>query len=408
MWTGQAPTGILGELAPSESLLMRFYGLFAAALTCISVIQPVWATDKSDQAKKPKNYAEAAEECERAIAQRMHKLANEYSSDVFGLKQRFQKDGDLERALAADAEWSRSLSRKPLNEADLVASPPELTKLQRKYMARFALVAETVAEEVLQDLTKEAAELAKAGKLADGRVLQQEIDTIKRLYLGGRDENPQATGKADGDVIATCEEAIRQRRLAIQPQYVGELEALEKALQAKGALEDLLAAKAERERFIKTPLITEENVVESPDALRDIQQKYRETQQNLSASVAEEFVARLEQQKQALTIEGRLEEAMKAKVDAELVRKTYPPVNALKKKGLIGKWEGFVGDAKVGVCEVLQDGQELIFVNEMGWRARGFQKDEFTVVAVGWGGLPGTVSPDTNVIRWHNGTSWRR
>ena len=299
---------------------MRSSVLVAIVVTFVMLVQPVFAADKADAVKKPRNYAEAAEDCEKAIERRRYELANEYSSDVWGLKQRFQKDGNLENAIVADAEWSRSLSRKPLSQEQLVESPPELAKVQREYLERFAHLAETVATEFLQDLKKEASELAKAGKLADGKILQQEIDTIKRLYLGGRDGKPRgndvAEGKAEGDVIAACEEAIRQKRVAIQAQYVGELEALEKSFQAKGALEDLFAAKAEQKRFMEAPLVAEENLVETPAALRELQQ-------NAATSVAEEFIAKLEQQKQALTIEGRLDEAVKAKNDLQKISQRY-------------------------------------------------------------------------------------
>jgi hypothetical protein len=306
---------------------MRFRGLVAVALTCIAFVQPVRAADKSDQAKKPKNYAEAAEECEKAIGRRKHELATQYSTDVWGLKDKFQKAGDLEKALVADNEWSRSLSRKPLVKEDLVDTLPELANVQREYIALFTKVAETVATEFLQDLKKESSELAKAGRLADGKVLQQEIDTIKRLYLGGRDGKARgsdvAEGKAEGDVVTACEEAIRQKRVATQAQYVGELEAMEKSFQAKGALEDLFAVKAEQKRFLETPILAEENLMETPDALRELQREYLELQQHVTTSVAEEFIARLEQQKQALTIEGRLDEAVKAKADVQKISQRY-------------------------------------------------------------------------------------
>jgi len=281
----------------------------------------------ADEAKKPMNYREATENCEKAIERRKHELAGEYSSEVWSLKDKFQKAGDLEKALAADAEWTRSLARKPLDRAHLVEFPPELRKLQEHFMQRCDTIVETAASEFLQELQKEAAAIAKAGKLADGRILQQEIDTIKKLYLGGRDASPRASGVAEaiaeGDVIAACEEALRQKRVAVQAQYVGALEALEKSFQAKGALEDLFAAKAERKRFMETPLLPDENLVELPEALRELQEKYQELQHNVTVSVAEEFIARLEQEKKALTIAGKLEEAVKAKSDAEQILRKY-------------------------------------------------------------------------------------
>jgi hypothetical protein len=302
---------------------MNSLGRLAIFVIVVFLALPAFAEDKAKQSDKPRNYAEAAEDCGKAIERRRNDLGNEYQSEVWSLRQRFQKEGDLEKSLAADKEWSRSIRGKALTPKDVVESPTELQQLQKDYIARFDGVVETVATEFLQDLRKEAAGLAKAGNLSDGKVLQQEIDTIKQLYLGGKDQKPLRSGKADGDAVTACEEAIRQKRVALQAKYVGELEALEKSFQAKGALEDLFATKGERDRFLNTPLLAEENFVETPDALQELQQKYLELQQNVTASVAQEFVARLEQQKQTLTIEGRLEEAVIAKNNAENISQRF-------------------------------------------------------------------------------------
>jgi len=282
--------------------------------------------------QKKKTYASAAADCDKAISRKKSSLAESYSSEVWGLKQRFQNDGNLENALAADKEWSRSIRREPLTAEDLVESPKELRAMQDAYVDRQDRVEQEVAAEVLGQLQREATELAKAGNLTDGRVLQQEIDKIKRLYLSsakstGREMKDKKRGKDHPteaeDPIVACEEAIRQKRVAIQAQYVGELEAMEKSFQAKGALEDVFAAKGERKRFMETPLLAEENLAETPNALRELQRKYLELQQNVTTSVAEEFVARLEQQKQSLTIEGKLEDAVRAKTAAEKLSQRF-------------------------------------------------------------------------------------
>ena len=328
---------------------MRFNGLFAAALTCISLVQPAWAADKDDTAKKPKNYAEAAEECEKAIERRTHELASDYSSDVWSLKQKYQKHGDLEKALAADKEWSRSLARKPLTQEDLVDEPLELKTLQIDYLSRFGNVAENVATEFLSHLAKEASELAKAGKLADGKVLQQEIDTIKQLYLAGRDNKPRTDGRAEtkteGDVITAFEEVIRQKRVALQVQYVGELEAMEKSFQSQGLLEDLFAVKAEHERYVEAPILAATKIVEKPEALRQLQQKYLELNESLVALTADEFITQLEEQKKSLTIEGKLDEAVKAKNAIEQVR-----LRVVSQNKANGKTAGKPKDRLGNVC----------------------------------------------------------
>jgi hypothetical protein len=317
-------------VAPLEFMMkIHAVSLYCLVLTLLCFEA---AGDDREQDKKKKPYASAAADCDKAISGRKSELAESYSSEVWGLKQRFQNDGDLEKALAADKEWSRSIRREPLTPDDLVESPKELRILQDAYVERQDCVEQEVAADVVRELEREAKELAQAGNLTDGRVLQQEIDKIKRLYLTnakktatepkGTKQGKAAPGEPEDPVLA-CEEAIRQKRVAIQAQYVGELEALEKSFQAKGALEDLFAAKAERERFMATPLLALQNLVDKPEALRELQQKYLELQNNVATAVAEEFVSRLEQQKQAMTIDGNLDGALQAKKDAEKIQQRY-------------------------------------------------------------------------------------
>ncbi len=319
--------------------------------------------------KKKKPYASAAADCDRAIAEKKSSLAESYSSEVWGLKQRFQKDGDLEKALAADKEWSRSIRREPLTPDDLVESPKELRALQDAYVDRQERVEQEVAADVVRDLEREAKEVAQAGNLTDGRVLQQEIDKIKRLYLSDTTahaksslttKSKKAAGKNNSeDPVAACEEAIRQKRVTLQAQYVGELEAMEKSFQAKGLLEDLFATKAERQRFLETPIIAEANLVETPEPLQELQQKYLKFQNNAATAVAEEFILRLEQQKQAMTIEGNLDGALQAKKDAEKIQQRYqePPAGIERNVALnkpteqcsVYKQTGFDHSSKLGV-----------------------------------------------------------
>jgi hypothetical protein len=283
---------------------------------------PVFGEDKP-AADNKKSYANTAEECAAAIEARKRDLAEEYSTAVWSLKQRFQKDGDLEKSLAVDKEWSRSLGRKPLVQANVVDSPPELAKVQKDFLGRFDKVTEAVANEFLDGLRVEASELAKAGKFDAGRVLQREIDEIKTLYLGGDNGEAAAPERDAGDPVAVCEEMIRQKRTAIQSIYVSELESLEKAFQSQGDLESLFAVKEERKRFMASPLIAEKNVVEALTQLEELQRRHLDLEEGLAAVVAEDFVSRLEEQKKALTIEGKLDEAMAAKSNADAVRARY-------------------------------------------------------------------------------------
>ena len=65
-------------------------------------------------------YKDSLTQCESAIVERSKKVSETYSSDVYRLKSQFQKEGDLEKAVSADKEWSRFLNQKSLTKGDVV------------------------------------------------------------------------------------------------------------------------------------------------------------------------------------------------------------------------------------------------------------------------------------------------
>ena len=68
------------------------------------------------------------------------------------------------------------------------------------------------------------------------------------------------------------------------------------------------------------------------------------------------------------------------------------------------------GPYNVGMpCQIIQDGSNLVFVNENGQKSSGGLVDPYTVVATDWeNGLRGTLTWDKNRIDWANGTWWVR
>jgi hypothetical protein len=351
---GVPDAGIIYGCLPFWTLSMkpsnRGVNCFLLAATAIGL--PVLGADKP--VSEQHLYANAAEDCALAIESKKRELAGEYSSEVWSLKQRFQTDGDLEKALAVDREWSRSLNRKPPTSENVVDFPPELTKLQKEFLARFEKIAEVAATEFLDGLRKEASELAKAGKLDAGRVLQQEIDEIKTQYLSGKQGETANGSNAEGktkDPVSACEEAIRQGRIALQNQYVGELESLEKSFQAQGALEDLLAVKNELKRYKEVPELTQKHLVDQPEPLRAIQEKYIDLQRSSPAQIVQEWIDRLESEKKLLTIDGKLSEAVEKGKAIEKLQKGFgqarraPTTRAKDKLGDTcifrhGDWQG--------------------------------------------------------------------
>ncbi len=60
-------------------------------------------------------------------------------------------------------------------------------------------------------------------------------------------------------------------------------------------------------------------------------------------------------------------------------------------------------------CQIVQDGEELTFINERGMESKGHFTSETAVVATDWeGGLVGNLSKNKKKIMWRNGTVWIR
>lgn len=76
---------------------------------------------------------------------------------------------------------------------------------------------------------------------------------------------------------------------------------------------------------------------------------------------------------------------------------------------ITGNWQ-MGGPFNVGMsCQIIQEGNDLLFINERGDRSAGSFLDDSTIIAKGWEeGLRGTISSDVNRIDWANGTWWVR
>jgi len=223
----------------------------ACKLVLILLLSPWIAFAEAPPQPSP-SYKDAAAQCETTIAERSKKIGDSYSSDVYRLKSQFQKEGDLEKSVAADKEWSRFLNQKTLTTTDVVDQPDELRQVQLRYVELLNQVPQTVAQERIEVLDDIKKQFTRDGKLDEGMAVQQEIDKIKRHYLA---EAP-AGGSSGGvkgkpvDIVTQCEQSIRDRIATSQAQYVKELEALAKSYQAKGELESVFAVKNEHDRYM--------------------------------------------------------------------------------------------------------------------------------------------------------------
>ena len=118
---------------------------------------------------------------------------------------------------------------------------------------------------------------------------------------------------------------------ALPKKYIGDLAAMQKKFQAEGLLDELLAVKSETKRFQsalaaeadpfeEVPEMPEEALVDTPEQLRQLQDKYLESRREifsqLSADIdthSEKLLKRIETMKKELTRQNRIEEAMEVK-----------------------------------------------------------------------------------------------
>ncbi len=118
---------------------------------------------------------------------------------------------------------------------------------------------------------------------------------------------------------------------ALPKKYIADLSAMQKKFQSDGLLDELLAVKSELTRFQtalaaeadpfeEVPEMPEEALVDTPEMLRQLQDKYlasrREIFSQLSADIdthSEKLLKRIESMKKDLTRQNRIEEAMEVK-----------------------------------------------------------------------------------------------
>ena len=75
-----------------------------------------------------------------------------------------------------------------------------------------------------------------------------------------------------------------------------------------------------------------------------------------------------------------------------------------KSPQLAGNWQ-YHGQA----CQIVQDGEALMFINERGDKSKGHFQGKTQVIATDWEhGLVGSLADSGNRINWGNETVWIR
>jgi hypothetical protein len=120
-------------------------------------------------------------------------------------------------------------------------------------------------------------------------------------------------------------------------EYLNAVETMAQAFQQKGDLEGWQAVTAEKNRFAIARTVSERDLVKEPNALRKMQLHYRESVKRTKLIRAKKIVAMttryiqtLENMQKKLTVDGKIEEALRVKTELQRVETSGEFVNSSK------------------------------------------------------------------------------
>lgn len=134
---------------------------------------------------------------------------------------------------------------------------------------------------------------------------------------------PISAGEAE---LQKCEGRIASVQREILGRYETLLLELQEGFQKGADLEGALAARGERQRITQEPALSERHLLAEPRSLRTLQQQMIAKQQELIATVVQESLPRLIEHQRALTVAGKLDEAVAMRSAIERLQNGYLPL----------------------------------------------------------------------------------
>ncbi|MHA3775312.1 OB-fold protein [Verrucomicrobiota bacterium sgz303538] len=129
----------------------------------------------------------------------------------------------------------------------------------------------------------------------------------------------EAESQKSLDQIASVQREILNR-------YDAALQELQSTFQKSADLEGALAVRGERQRAAKAGTLTEKDLLSEPKALRAIQTQMLSKLNELTMQIVQEAIPRLIESKKALTIAGKLDEAVAVRSAIEKLQNEYVPL----------------------------------------------------------------------------------
>lgn len=123
-----------------------------------------------------------------------------------------------------------------------------------------------------------------------------------------------------------CLDQIASVQREILNRYDAALQELQATFQKSADLEGALAVRAERQRAAKAGTLTEKDLLGEPKSLRVIQTQMLSKLNELTMQIVQEAIPRLIESKKALTIAGKLDEAVAVRSAIEKLQNEYVPL----------------------------------------------------------------------------------
>lgn len=154
-------------MQPFRSLIL--FVVLAALSICLS-------------AETPSAEGGFREEINQQVKTRRIDIGRDYMSVLIGMRDTFQKQGDLKATLAVREEFSRFAGTETIPESALVDVPQALRELQTRFMAKLDAVEGEVVAATLVALQAEIRNLTKGGDLDAAIKLQSRAEAISKFY----------------------------------------------------------------------------------------------------------------------------------------------------------------------------------------------------------------------------------
>jgi len=123
-----------------------------------------------------------------------------------------------------------------------------------------------------------------------------------------------------------CEDKIASVQRDILGKYDDQLAEMQLALQKTADLEGALNVRTERQRLKTEQMLSEKDYVTEPKALRTLQLATVTKMRELISTLVQESVPRLIEFKKALTVAGKLDEAVNVRAAIERLQDTHVPI----------------------------------------------------------------------------------